>query len=77
VPLNESSKGFSRSLASYGQTTKCEKSLLFSNDGDDYFVLEGVKEVWVFLSNNIMMVKKKLETTDHQKHTFLPRNFAM
>jgi len=45
VPLNGSSKGFFGSLASYGQTTKCEKSLFFSNDGDDYFVLEGVKEV--------------------------------
>jgi hypothetical protein len=42
-----------------------EKSLLFSNDGDDYFVLEGVKEVWVFLPNNITMVKKnwKLQIT--------------
>ncbi len=77
MPLNESSKGFYGSLASYGQTTKCEKSLLFSNDGDDYFVLEGVKEVWVFLPNNITMVKKNLEATDHQEHTFLPRNFAM
>jgi hypothetical protein len=45
VPLNGSSKGFFGSLASYRQTTKCEKSLFFNNDGDDYFVLEGIKEV--------------------------------
>jgi hypothetical protein len=30
-------------------TTKCEKPWLFSNDGDDYFVLEKAKEVQVFL----------------------------
>jgi hypothetical protein len=37
----------------FGATIKYEKPLLLSDDGDDCFVLEGVKQVQVFLLDQI------------------------
>ncbi len=56
-----SSKRFFGSLVSFGQTTKCEKTMLLNNDGDDCFVLEGVKKVQMFLGENMVKYIEKVD----------------
>jgi hypothetical protein len=46
--------------------------LLFNNDGDDCFVLEGAKKVHVFLGENMV---KYIEKIDEEISNFLKMQF--